>query len=124
PVRTSTSGSWSSILPARRITPGLTPSGTRLVRLEDEVGGARVEQMCLWGEFDHLGFVDRYDWTDDEGPAVDGELVVFPAFNELSSGTWVNVDGQDFLSSFLPQGLTGGEAYMLDGTWLGPYDLV
>jgi len=93
-------------------------------RLEDEVGGRRVERVWLRGELDPITFEAHYDWDLDEAPAIDGDLVVFPAFNDLSSGTWVNVEGQDFLSPFLPEGLSGGEAYMLDGTRLGPYDLI
>jgi len=47
--------------------------------------------------------------------------VVFPAFNDLSGGTWINVPGQTFLAPFLPDGLAEGEAYLLDGTRLGAY---
>ncbi len=50
------------------------------------------------------------------------DIVVFPAFNDTSGGTWVNVPGQGFLSPFLPGGLADGEAYLLDGTRLGPTD--
>jgi metallophosphoesterase superfamily enzyme len=49
------------------------------------------------------------------------ELVVFPAFNERCGGSWVNVEGQGFLAPFLPEALPEGEAYLLDGTRLGPY---
>jgi putative SbcD/Mre11-related phosphoesterase len=55
------------------------------------------------------------------GSNVGGELVVFPAFNDLVGGTWVNVPEQGFLAPFLPEGLAGGEAYLLDGTRLGDY---
>lgn len=91
-----------------------------VVRLEDEVGGTRVEPVWLRGDLDPITFEAHYD----RDLAIDGELVVVPAYNDLSSGTWVNVEGQDFLSPFLPQGLAGGEAYLLDGTRLGAYDLV
>ncbi|WP_121821456.1 metallophosphoesterase [Halostella salina] len=90
------------------------------VRLEDEVGGSRVERVWLRGRAAPGPFVDRYeglDWTDPD-------LVVFPAFNDLSGGTWVNVEGQGFLSPFLPEGLVDGQAYLLDGTRLGAYDRV
>jgi metallophosphoesterase superfamily enzyme len=87
-----------------------------VVRLEDEVGGARKERVWLRGTVEPSGFGDRYD----PPPAADTGLVVFPAFNDLSGGTWVNVEG-DFLSPFLPAGLAGGEAYLLDGTRLGDY---
>jgi len=88
-----------------------------VVRLEDEVGGSRVERVWLRGDLSPAPFEEHYDAE----LAVDGELVVFPAFNELSGGTWINVEGQEFLSPFLPAGLDGGEAYLLDGTRLGQY---
>ncbi len=84
------------------------------VRLTDEVGGSRTERVWLRGSLDREPFADRAGaWTDTD-------LVVFPAFNELMGGTWVNV-GQEFLCPFLPGGLDGGEAYLLDGTRLGFY---
>ena len=87
------------------------------VRLEDEVGGARVERVWLRGPLAPAAF-DR----DGVDPAtIDGELVVFPAFNDLAGTTWVNVPEQAFLAPFLPGGLADGEAYLLDGTRLGPY---
>jgi metallophosphoesterase superfamily enzyme len=49
---------------------------------------------------------------------------VFPAFNDLTGGTWINVEGQEFLSPFLPDGLADGQAYLLDGTRLGAYEHV
>jgi putative SbcD/Mre11-related phosphoesterase len=83
-----------------------------LVRLEDSVGGRRTERVWLRGRLDPDGFA--------EYPAVGDRLVVCPAFNDLSGGTAVNeTDG--FLSPFLPEGLADGEAYLLDGTRLGPY---
>jgi putative SbcD/Mre11-related phosphoesterase len=96
------------------------------VRLEDSVGGGRKERAWLRGPLrpepfaEHLGVdVDDLDWRDPE-------IVVFPAFNDRSGGTWVNVDGQGFLSPFLPDALVddGTEAFLLDGTRLGPYRLV
>ena len=88
-----------------------------VVRLEDEVGGARMERVWLRGRVNPEVFTDRY-----EGPPVPpADLVVFPGFNDLSGGTWVNVEGQSFLSPFLPDGLVDGEAYLLDGTRLGDY---
>jgi putative SbcD/Mre11-related phosphoesterase len=86
-----------------------------VVRLEDRVGGSRIERVWLRGGLDPAGF-EPSD-TPDSG----GELVVFPAFNDRSGGTWVNVEGQEFLSPFLPDGLDGGEAYLLDGTRLGAF---
>jgi putative SbcD/Mre11-related phosphoesterase len=88
-----------------------------VVRLEDTVGGHRKERVWLRGRLGAGAFGDAYD----DHPEIDGELVVCPAFNDLSGGTWVNVEGQTFLSPFLPDGLVGGDAYLLDGTRLGAY---
>lgn len=87
------------------------------VRLEDEVGGSRAERAWLRGRLGPGPFEEHYSEELD----IDGELVVFPAFNDLSGGTWVNVEGQAFLSPFLSEGLRDGEAYLLDGTRLGAY---
>ncbi|WP_435127588.1 metallophosphoesterase [Halobaculum sp. D14] len=89
------------------------------VRLEDAVGGTRVEQAWLRGPLAPDPFAEHVDlggsaWRPPE-------LVVFPAFNDRSGGTWVNVDGQSFLSPFLPDGLAAADAYLLDGTRLGDY---
>lgn len=84
------------------------------VRLTDEVGGSRTERVWLRGQLGRKAFADRIEgWTDID-------LVVFPAFNELMGGTWVNIGGK-FLCPFLPEALSNGEAYLLDGTRLGPY---
>jgi metallophosphoesterase superfamily enzyme len=88
-----------------------------VVRLEDDVGGRRVERVWLRGRLAPEPFEAFVE--DDLG--IDGELVVFPGFNDLSGGTWVNVRGQEFLAPFLPEGLTDGQAYLLDGTRLGEY---
>ncbi|WP_254278881.1 metallophosphoesterase [Haloarcula marina] len=88
-----------------------------VVRLEDEVGGTRKERTWLRGSLVPDPFTDHYG--HDVAPTAD--LVLFPAFNDRSGGTWVNVDGQDFLAPFLPDGMTGTEAFLLDGTRLGQY---
>jgi putative SbcD/Mre11-related phosphoesterase len=88
------------------------------VRLEDEVGGRRLERVWLRGDMNPEPFRAH---LDDSDLSIDGELVVFPAFNELSGGTWINVPDQEFLSPFLPDGIADGEAYLLDGTRLGHY---
>ena len=88
-----------------------------VVRLEDEVGGRRVERVWLRGEIAPEPFEEFHGRDLD----LAGELVVFPGFNELSGGTWINVADQDFLSPFLPAGLDDGEAYLLDGTRLGDF---
>lgn len=99
-----------------------------VVRLEDEVGGRRKERVWLRGAIDPGPFEDQYSdsspMDDDLLGQIDGELVVFPAFNDLSGGTWINVAGQSFLSPFLPDGLADGTAYLLDGTRLGPYEQI
>ncbi|KKF39223.1 phosphoesterase, partial [Halorubrum saccharovorum] len=90
------------------------------VRLEDSVGGSRVERAWLRGRIEPGAFVE--DGSPDGTPDGDlPELVVFPGFNERSGGTWVNVDGQSFLAPFLPDALPAGDAYLLDGTRLGEY---
>jgi len=91
-----------------------------VVRLEDEVGGRRVERVWLRGGVDPAPFRTHYD----ADVAVPGELVVFPAFNDRSGGTWVNVHGREFLSPFLPGALRDVQAYLLDGTHLGAYEQV
>jgi len=85
--------------------------------------GLGSDQDDLGSDQDDLGSDDR-----DREAAGDGwpdpELVVFPAFNDLAGGTWVNVEGQEFLAPFLPRALTEGEAFLLDGTRLGDYESV
>ena len=97
------------------------------VRLEDEVGGSRIERAWLRGRLNPAPFRPRPDyhdlaWLDGTEPAP--RLVVVPAFNDLAGGTWINEQGQSFLTPFLPAGLTDGEAYLLDGTRLGPYQRI
>ncbi len=83
-----------------------------LVALEDDVGGRRTERAWLRGRVDPEGFPE-YDRYGDR-------MVVCPAYNDLSGGTLVNAEDA-FLSPFLPGGLADGEAFLLDGTRLGPY---
>jgi putative SbcD/Mre11-related phosphoesterase len=90
------------------------------VRLEDDVGGARVERAWLRGPLDAAPFSEYYG----ENVETNSDLVVFPAFNDLSGGTWVNVDGQGFLAPFLPEACPGAEIYLMDGTRLGQYGRV
>jgi metallophosphoesterase superfamily enzyme len=96
------------------------------VRLEDAVGGSRVERAWLRGRLDPGAFVEGRGTGGDADAESDAtgdppELVVFPAFNERSGGTWVNVDGQSFLAPFLPDALPAGDAYLLNGTRLGDF---
>jgi putative SbcD/Mre11-related phosphoesterase len=90
------------------------------VRLEDDVGGTRVERAWLRGPLEPEPF-EAHHGREIDG---DGDLAVFPAFNDLSGGTWVNVEGQEFLAPFLPEGCPDAELYLLDGTRLGRYDRV
>ena len=96
------------------------------VRLEDEVGGSRIEPVWLRGRLDLSWFREHEEYGDELLPetAPRPELIVLPAFNELVGGTWINLAEQSFLSPFLPDGLADGEAYLLDGTRLGPYESV
>ncbi|WP_256301186.1 metallophosphoesterase [Haloarchaeobius salinus] len=89
------------------------------VRLTDEVGGSRIERVWLRGPLAREPFAER----DPDLAWTDAELVVFPAFNDLCGGTWVNVN-EDFLAPFLPDGLPSAQAYLLDGTRLGEYGRV
>lgn len=88
------------------------------VRLEDEVGGRRIERAWLRGSVTGTPFRAHHG---DETLPVPDEIVVFPAFNDLVGGTWVNVEGQAFLAPFLPDAAPDADAYLLDGTRLGPY---
>ena len=100
------------------------------VRLEDDVGGSRIEPVWLRGRLNVPWLRDRAVYAGDEISSSSHEadeaphLVVLPAFNELAGGTWINVSGQSFLSPLLPEGLIDGEAYLLDGTRLGAYDAI
>jgi len=87
------------------------------VKLEDSVGGYRVERAWLRGRVNPAALVDG----DPPAPSDAPELVVFPAFNDRSGGTWVNIEGQDFLAPFLPDAFVDADCYLLDGTRLGPY---
>jgi metallophosphoesterase superfamily enzyme len=98
------------------------------VRLEDAVGGSRTARAWLRGPLLPAAFAGSGDEAEsdeaDVGRSFAGdppELVVFPAFNERSGGTWINVAGDDFLAPFLPDGLAAGDAYLLDGTRLGDF---
>ena len=96
------------------------------VRLEDSVGGGRKERAWLRGPLRPEPFAEHFGVDVAELAWSDPEVVVFPAFNDRSGETWVNVEGQGFLSPFLPDALVDGraEAYLLDGTRLGPYRTV
>lgn len=90
------------------------------VKLEDSVGGYQIEQVWVRGEVDPAALIDE---TAAEAPSETEQLslVILPAFNKRSGGTWINTDQQGFLAPFLPAALQGAECYLLDGTRLGPY---
>ena len=90
------------------------------VRLEDDVGGTRVERAWLRGPL----VADPFEEYHGGEVEATGDLAVFPAFNDLSGGTWVNVAGQGFLAPFLPDACQDVDAYLLDGTRLGRYSTV
>ena len=105
------------------------------VKLTDSVGGSRTERAWLRGRLDSDVLTDAVEgWhssasTDGGGGtrplAIPGpEVVVFPAFNDRSGGTWLNVPEQEFLSPFLPAALDDADCYLLDGTRLGAYRTV
>ncbi|QHS15780.1 phosphoesterase [haloarchaeon 3A1-DGR] len=91
------------------------------VRLSDAVGGSRVERVWLRGSLHTDAFAEELGVTAVDAAGTVPDVVVFPAFNDRSGGTWVNVAGNEFLSPFLPDAIGSAEAYLLDGTRLGPY---
>lgn len=86
--------------------------------IEDSVGGRRIERAWLRGTLAPGGF------SHVDADEISGNIIVFPAFNELVGGTWVNMDNQEFLAPFLPEGIADGELYLLDGTRLGKYTTI
>jgi len=91
------------------------------VKLADSVGGYRVEQAWLRGRVDPAALGDEADGERPDDAGESPELVVFPAFNNRSGGTWVNVEEQEFLAPFLPAAIPDADCYLLDGTRLGAY---
>ncbi|UPM43277.1 metallophosphoesterase [Halocatena salina] len=90
-----------------------------MVRLTDAVGGSRTERVWLRGSLCPEPFETHHGTSID----IDGDLVVFPAFNDLTGGTWTNT-GQGFLAPYLPAGVRTTQAYLLNGTRLGRYDRI
>jgi hypothetical protein len=94
------------------------------VKLQDSVGGYRTEKARLRGRLDRSVFVEGVDCDPDAVTWNDPEIIVMPAFNDRSGGTWINVDEEGFLSPFLPEAVVDAELYLLDGTRLGEYQQV
>lgn len=90
-----------------------------MVRLTDAVGGSRTERVWLRGPLCPDPFETHYGTTLD----IESDLVVFPAFNDLTGGTWTNT-GQEFLAPYLPAGFGSTQTYLLNGTRLGRYDRI
>ncbi len=88
-----------------------------MVNLTDAVGGGSTERVWLRGTLNPTPF-EPHTSAHDIDP---GSIVICPAFNDLTGGTWINTT-QTFLAPFLPEGIDDGQAYLLDGTRLGPYD--
>lgn len=82
------------------------------VRLDDAVGGMRVEPTWIRAGLDRAAFPD----LGDDRP-VATRIVVCPAFNRQVPGA--GIDGGSFLSPFLPAALSDPTAYLLDGTAVG-----
>ena len=91
------------------------------VKLQDSVGGYRTEKAWLRGGLDREVLAQGVDAEPASLAWGDPEIVVVPAFNDRSGGTWVNVESEGFLSPFLPDGLVEADCYLLDGTRLGGY---
>ena len=103
------------------------------LRVADHVGGSQQTRAWLRGPLDWTPFKDKlgiersFDSPDNtqnvnRDPP---DVILFPAFNERSGGTQVNTD-EGFLSPFLPAAFEKNhtDAYLLDGTRLGPYQSV
>ncbi|WP_233357407.1 metallophosphoesterase [Halococcoides cellulosivorans] len=87
------------------------------VRLTDTVGGGRTERVWLRGRLDTEPLRDQgYEI------ATPPRVVVLPAFNDRSGGHPLNVPDRSFLSPLLDAALVDPEAFLLDGTRLGPLD--
>jgi len=94
------------------------------VKLQDSVGGYRTEKAWLRGRLDRSVLAKGVGCDPEALEWADPELIVMPAFNDRSGGTWINVDEAGFLAPFLPDALRSGELYLLDGTRLGAYQQV
>ena len=94
------------------------------VKLQDSVGGYRTEKAWLRGRLDREVMAAGVDADLESLAWGDPELVVVPAFNDRSGGTWVNVESEGFLSPFLPEAVVAADCYLLDGTRLGAYQSV
>jgi len=91
------------------------------VKLQDSVGGYRTEKAWLRGRLDREVLAQGVAADPESLAWGEPELVVVPAFNDRSGGTWVNVESEGFLSPFLPDAVVEADCYLLDGTRLGAY---
>jgi len=93
------------------------------VKLQDSVGGYRTEKAWLRGRIDRSVISAGVDGDPSVSAWGNPELIVFPAFNNRSGGTWINTN-EEFLAPFLPDALVDADCYLLDGTRLGEYTSV
>ncbi|ERG94562.1 metallophosphoesterase [Haloquadratum walsbyi] len=103
------------------------------LRVADHVGGSQQTRAWLRGPLDWTPFQNKleikttFESPDDTQTISQDppDVIVFPAFNERSGGTKVNTN-EGFLSPFLPAAFQKNhtDAYLLDGTRLGPYQSV
>jgi putative SbcD/Mre11-related phosphoesterase len=84
----------------------------------DKLGG-RVSYSCwLRGYLDKIRAAERYP----DAVKSDIEIIIMPAFNDIGSGTPVNVEEPEFLGPMLKNqfiDLENANIYLLDGTALG-----
>ena len=103
------------------------------LRVADHVGGSQRTRAWLRGPLDWTPFQDKLALEGISESSADTQninrdppdVVLFPAFNKRSGGTQVNTN-EGFLSPFLPAAFQNSQtdAYLLDGTRLGPYQSV
>jgi hypothetical protein len=84
----------------------------------DKLGGRASYSCWVRGKLNKRKALDRYPDVKDHNP----EMIVMPAFNDLGSGTPVNISKPDFLGPMLRNqfiDLKNSNIYLLDGTSLG-----
>jgi putative SbcD/Mre11-related phosphoesterase len=81
----------------------------------DRLGGRASYSCWVRGRLDRERAAERYENSDPE-------LIIMPAFNDLGSGTPVNVKKPEFLGPILKNGyldVDNTDIHLLDGTALG-----